>query len=91
MLRAETTATRTARIPTRPGSLYPMLVQGTQCYEWTKPNALQFKWKNDHSRAIPLAAKYTLFFVFPIESAQFVILFLWIGSQNDRVFFWKWL
>jgi len=26
------------------------------------------------------------FFVFPIESAQYVMLFLWIGSQNDRVF-----
>ena len=24
------------------------------------------------------------FFVFPIESAQPVMLFLWIGSQNDR-------
>jgi len=64
-----------------------MLVPGTQCYKWTKPNALQFNWKNDHSRAIPLATKYTLIFVFPIESAQHVILFLWIGLQNDRVFF----
>jgi len=26
------------------------------------------------------------FFDFPIESAQHVMLFLWIGSQNDRVF-----
>jgi len=26
------------------------------------------------------------FFVFPIESAQYLMLFLWIGSQNDRVF-----
>jgi len=25
-------------------------------------------------------------FFFPIESAQHVMLFLWIGSQNDRVF-----
>ena len=36
---------------------------------------------------MPLAAKYTLFFCFsPIESAQHVMLFLWIRSQNDRVF-----
>ena len=26
------------------------------------------------------------FDVFPIENAQHVVLFLWIGSQNDRVF-----
>jgi len=26
------------------------------------------------------------FFVFPIGSAQHVMLFLWIGSQNDMVF-----
>jgi len=64
VLRAETTTTRTAGIPTRPGSLYPMLGPGTQCYKWTKTDALQFKWKNDPSRAIPLGAKYTLFFCF---------------------------
>jgi len=86
MLRTQTTTTRTAGIPTRPGSLYPMLMPQTQCYKWTKPDTLQFKWKNDHSRAIPLGATYTLFFFFPIESAQHAILFLWIGSQNDRVF-----
>jgi len=28
---------------------------------------------------------------FPIGSAQHVMLFLKTGSQNDRVFFWKWL
>jgi len=28
---------------------------------------------------------HTIFF-FPIESAQDVMLFLWIGPQNDRVF-----
>jgi len=86
MLRAQTTTTRTAGIPTQPGSLYPMLVPGTQCYTWTKTDALQFKWKNDHSRDIPLAAKYTLFFVLPIENAQHAMLFLWIGSQHDGVF-----
>jgi len=26
------------------------------------------------------------FFVFPIKSAQLVMLLLWIGSQNDRMF-----
>jgi len=36
----------------------------TQCYNWTKPDTLQFKWKNSHSRAIPLVAKYTLLFCF---------------------------
>jgi len=61
-------------------------VPRTQYYKWTKPDTLQFKWKNNHSRAIPLAAKYTLISVFTIESAQHVMLFLWIGSQNDRVF-----
>jgi len=63
-----------------------MLVPRTQYYKWTKPNALQFKWKNGDSRAIPLATKYTLFFFLPIENAQHVMLFLWIGSQNDSFF-----
>jgi len=44
-----------------------------------------FKWTNNHSRAIPLAAKYTYFSVL-IESAQNMMLFLWIGSENDRMF-----
>jgi len=26
----------------------------TQCYEWTKPDTLEFKWKNNHSREMPL-------------------------------------
>jgi len=43
MLRAQTMTTRTAGIPTRSGSLCPMLVPRTQCYKWTKPDALQFK------------------------------------------------
>jgi len=47
--------------------------------------ALQFKWKNDQSRAIPLAAKYKVCF-FSIESARHVmLLFLWIASQNGMV------
>jgi len=37
MLRAQTTTTRTAEIPTRPGSLYQLLVPQTQCQRWTKP------------------------------------------------------
>jgi len=86
MLRAQTTTTRTAGIPTRPDSLYPMLEPRTQCHKWTKSDTLQFRWKNDHSRVIPLAEKYTPCFFFPIESAQHVMLFLKIGSQNDRVF-----
>jgi len=53
-----------SRNSTRRGSMHPMLVPGTQCYEWTKPDALQLKWKNDHSTAIPLAAKHTLFLFF---------------------------
>jgi len=66
MLRSQTTITPTAGIPTRPGSLlFLMLVPGAQCNKWTKPDALHFKLKNDHSRAIPLAAKYTLYFCFP--------------------------
>jgi len=89
MLRDQTTTTCTVRRnshSTRFIVVYPMLVPGARCYKWTKPDALQFKWKNDHSKAIVLETKCTLFFVFPIESAQHVMLFLWIGSQNDRVF-----
>jgi len=59
---------------------------GTQRYKWTKPDALHFKWKNDHSRTTRLAAKYTLFFVFPIESAQHVLLFYGLGHKMT-VFF----
>jgi len=76
MPRTQTTITRTTGIPFGPGSSYPMLVSRTQCYKWTNPDTLQFKWKNDHSRGIPLAAKYTQCFFFPTESAQHVILFL---------------
>ena len=64
MLRSQTTTTHTTGIPTRPSSLYPMLVPRTQCYKWTKPDTLQFKWKNDHRRAIPLVTKYPLFLFF---------------------------
>jgi len=63
-----------------------MLVARTQSHKRTNPDTLQFKWKHDHNRAIPLAAKYTLCFFFPIESAQHVMLFSWIGSQKGRVF-----
>ena len=28
-------------------------------------------------------------FIFPIETAQHVMLFSWIGSQNDRVFLFE--
>jgi len=43
MLRAQTTTIRTAGIPTRPGSLYKLLVPQTQYCKGTKPNTLQFK------------------------------------------------
>ena len=91
MLRAQTTTTHTA-IPTRPGSLYPMLVPGTKCYKWTKPDALQFKWKNDHSRAMPLAAKYTRFFYFSDWKCTTcdVIVMDWV-TKWQGVFLWKWL
>jgi len=61
------------------------MLQRTQCYKWTKSDTPQFNWKNGQSRAIPLAAKYPLCFFFPIESAQHVMLFLWIASPNDMV------
>jgi len=80
------TIARSAGILTRPGSSCQLQVPRTQCYKWTKPDTPQLKWKNDHSRAIPLAANTHYFSVFPIESAQHVMLFSWIGSQNDRVF-----
>jgi len=92
MLRAQTTTTRTARIPFGPGSLYPMLVPGTQYYKWTKPGALQFKRKNDHSRAMPLAAKYILFFCFSDWkcTACDVIFMDWVTKWQEG-FVWKWL
>jgi len=70
---------------------YQLLVPRTQCYKWTKPDTLQFKWKNNHSRAIPLAAKYALLFWFSDWKCTQCDAFLWNASQNDRVFFWKWL
>jgi len=36
-------------------------------------------WQNTH-----------YFYVFPIESAQHMMLFLWIGSQITGYFVWKW-
>jgi len=39
---------------------------------------LQLWWQNRHN-----------FFVFLIESAQHVMLFLWIGSQNYKVFLFE--
>jgi len=39
--------------------------------------------------SLPLAANYTLFFVFIIESAQHVMLISWIGSQDDREFLFE--
>jgi len=44
-------------------------------YKWTKPDSLQFKCKNDHSRAIPLAAKHTLFL-------------FWLKVHNIRCYFY---
>jgi len=86
MLRAQTTTTRTAGIPTRPGSLYPRLVPGTQCYKWTKSDTSNGKMTTAglYTSGGKIHTEY--FFVFPIESAQHVMLFLWIGSQHDRVF-----
>jgi len=78
--------TRKAGILTRQSSSYQLLVPRTHCCKWTKPDTLQFKWTNNHGRAIPLAAKCTLLFCFSIESAQHGMFFLWIVSQTDRVF-----
>ena len=92
MLRALTTTTCTAGIPTRPGSLYPMLVPRTQCYKWTKPDTLQFRWKNDHSKAIPLAAKCTLnFFFSDWKCITCDVTFMDWVTKWQRVFVWKWL
>jgi len=55
-------------------------------FKWTKPDTLQFKWKNSHSRAYLWWQNIHYFSVFQIESAQYVMLFLWIGSKNGRVF-----
>jgi len=92
MLRAQTTINRTAGIPTRPGSLYSMLVPRTQCYKWTKPDTLQFKWKNNHSRAIHQAEKCTLCFFFSDWKCKTcdVIFMDWVTIWQG-VFVWKWL
>jgi len=44
---------------------------------WTKPDTLQFKWKNDRSSQHGYTSGGKIhIFVFPIESAQHVTLFL---------------
>jgi len=92
MLRAQTTTTCTAGIPTRPGSLYPVLVPGTKCYKWTKPDALQFKRKNDHSRAISPGGKiHTIFLFFRLNVHNMWCYFYGLGHKMTGCFFWKWL
>jgi len=56
--------TRTSEILTRPGLSYQLLVPRTRCYKWTKLDTLQFKWKTNHSRSMPLAAKVHTTFLF---------------------------
>jgi len=93
MLRGETTTTRTVGIPTRPSSLHQILVPRTQCCKWTMPDTLQFKWKNNHSRAVPVQAQYTIFLFFYrlkvhnmwSSHNSTVMLYLWMKSQNGRV------
>jgi len=58
----------------------------TQCCNWTKLNTLQFKWKNNHSRAISVAAKYTLFFCFSDWNCTTCFVIFMVESKNDRVF-----
>ena len=67
-------------------SLYQLLVPRAQCYKWTKPDTLQFKWKTNHSRAILWWQNTHFFSVFPIEGTQHVTLFSWTGSQNESGF-----
>jgi len=56
------------------------------CYR-TKPNTLHSSNGKVTIAEIYLWQQNTHYFsVFLIESAQHVMLFLWIGSQNDRVF-----
>jgi len=75
------------------GAIYlPSHTTRTQCDNWTKPDTLQLKWKNHHRRAIPLAAKFTLFFCFSDwKCTTCDIIFMdwvkkWLG-----VFVSKWL
>jgi len=53
---------------------------------------LQFKWKNNNSAAIPLAAKYTLIFCFYNWKCTTcdVIFRDWV-TKWQGVFVWKWL
>jgi len=83
MLRAQTTTTCTAGIPTRPGSLCQLLAPRTQCYEWPIHHSSNGKIA---TAELHLWRQNTHYFsIFSIENAQHVMLFLWIGSQNDRM------
>ena len=60
--------------------------------KWTKPDILQSKRKNNHSRAIPLAAKYTLIFCFyNWKCATCDVIFMDWVKKWQGVFVWMWL
>jgi len=85
--------TRTARIPTRPGSSYQLLVPQTQCYKLTKPDHYSSNGKITLAELYRRQQNRHYFSAFHalilIVNAQHVMLFLWIGSQNDRVFLFR--
>ena len=51
------------------------------------PDTLQFKWKNNHNRAIPLAAKYTLIFCFSNRRCTCDVIFMdWVTKWQGVSF-----
>jgi len=88
VLRTQTTTTRTAGIPTHPGSSYELLAPQHELSVIIGQTEIHYSSNGKITTVeLYLWRQNTHFFsVFPIESAQHVVLFLWIGSKNDRVF-----
>jgi len=64
-------------------------MSGQLVFDWKqleKPDVLQFKWKMTTAGLYLWRQNTHYCFGFPIESAQHVMLFLWIGSQNGIYF-----
>jgi len=71
------------------GAIYlPPHMTRAQCYNWTKPDTLQFKWKTNHSRAMPVAAKCTLLFCFSDwkRTTGDVIFMDWVKKWHGVLF-----
>jgi len=88
MLRAQPTTTRTEGIPTRPGSRCQLVVLRLELSVIIGQSQIHYN-SNGKITTVELyfwQQNTHYFSVFLIESAQHVMLFLWIGSKNDRYF-----